>query len=274
MTFLDVPGARLHHRLRGSGPLLLLIGAPMGGDFFAGLAEQLATDHTVLTHDPRGIGRSVLTAPAGPDTPQLRADDVRRLIEANGGGPADVFGSSGGAVTGLALAAAHPDLVRRLVAHEPPLSELLPDAAEHRERNVELTRLSIEEGPDAAMGAFLAGTGLSAPEVAPGMREQWRSDNAYFFEKMFPGGLRYRPDAAALRATAGRVVIGVGATTGAEVLTRRTAVAAAEQLGLPLVEFPADHGGFLGDPVGFAAALRSVLSSPVADPAVASRTRA
>ncbi len=75
---LDVPGARLYYQLRGRGPLLLLIGGPMGSMFFAGLADQFAADHTVLTYDPRGISRSVLDSPAGADTPELRADDVRR----------------------------------------------------------------------------------------------------------------------------------------------------------------------------------------------------
>jgi hypothetical protein len=43
-------------------------------------------DHTVLTYDPRGISRRTLTGPAGDDTPNTRAEDVRGLIEAMGGG--------------------------------------------------------------------------------------------------------------------------------------------------------------------------------------------
>ena len=49
-----------------------------------------------------------------------------------GGAPAYVFGSSGGAVVGLALVTAHPGQVRTLVAHEPPVVELLPDSAQLR----------------------------------------------------------------------------------------------------------------------------------------------
>ena len=40
-----------------------------------------------------------------------------------GGGPAYVFGSSGGAMVGLALVTAHPGQVRTLVAHEPPVAD-------------------------------------------------------------------------------------------------------------------------------------------------------
>jgi pimeloyl-ACP methyl ester carboxylesterase len=62
-------------------------------------------------------------------TPEQQADDVHRLLAVLNGEPADVFGSSGGAVAGLALVTAHPGQVRTLVAHEPPVIELLPDRA-------------------------------------------------------------------------------------------------------------------------------------------------
>ena len=44
-----------------------------------------------------------------------------------GSGPVDVLASSGGAVNRLGFVAAHPDVVRTLVAHEPPLVSALPD---------------------------------------------------------------------------------------------------------------------------------------------------
>jgi pimeloyl-ACP methyl ester carboxylesterase len=54
---------------------------------------------------------------------------VHAVIEALGAGPVEMFASSGGAVTALALVAAYPDDVMTLVAHEPPLIPVLPDAA-------------------------------------------------------------------------------------------------------------------------------------------------
>ena len=95
---------------------------------FAPLADTLATDHTVVTFDPRGHARSTIDNPDDDATPEQRADDLVALLDALGAESADVFGSSGGAVTGLALVARHPARVRTLVAHEPPLLELLPDA--------------------------------------------------------------------------------------------------------------------------------------------------
>ena len=71
----------------------------------------LAVEHTVLTTDPRGVGRSPLDDPDGESTPELRADDLSRLLAHLDAGPAVVLGPSGGAVTALALAQAHPQHV-------------------------------------------------------------------------------------------------------------------------------------------------------------------
>ena len=75
---LDVPGARLHYEVRGRGPLLAPVGAPMGADAFAPLADLLAVDHTVLTADPRGIGHSPVDDPEQDSKPEMRGDDHGR----------------------------------------------------------------------------------------------------------------------------------------------------------------------------------------------------
>jgi pimeloyl-ACP methyl ester carboxylesterase len=106
---LDVPGARLYYERRGSGPLLLLIGSPMDSSGFTPLASALADRYTVVTYDPRGIANSSREATTEDVTPTQQADDVHRLLSALGGQPVDLFGSSGGAVVGLALVTAHPD---------------------------------------------------------------------------------------------------------------------------------------------------------------------
>jgi hypothetical protein len=55
------------------------------------------------------------------------------------------------------------------------------------------------------------------------------------------------------------VVVGIGADSG-RLLTHRTSTALAELLGNAPVEFPGDHGGFMGAPTEFADTLRQVLS--------------
>jgi pimeloyl-ACP methyl ester carboxylesterase len=129
---VTVPGADLHYEIRGDGPLLLVIGSPMAAAEFAPLADALASDHTVVTYDPRGHGSSAISGPDDDATPDQRADDIAAILDDLGAADADVFGSSGGAVTGLALVSRHAARVRTLVAHEPPLLELLPDAEDQR----------------------------------------------------------------------------------------------------------------------------------------------
>ncbi|HYH31982.1 MAG TPA: alpha/beta hydrolase [Pseudonocardia sp.] len=116
---LEVPDGRLHHEVRGRGPLVVLVGAPMDARSFAPLADLLAADHTVLTTDPRGIHRSTLRDTDTDSTPEMRADDLSRLLAHLDAGPATVLGSSGGAVSALALAQAHPEQLRTVIAHEP-----------------------------------------------------------------------------------------------------------------------------------------------------------
>ena len=83
----------------------------------------------MVTYDPRGLGRSTRKDGRADNDPTVQAEDVHALIEALGAGPVEMFASSGGAVTALALVAAHPDDVATLVAHEPPIIPVLPDAA-------------------------------------------------------------------------------------------------------------------------------------------------
>src|SRR6266576_2833966 len=108
-------------------PPLFMISQPMDASAFAVLAS-LFPDRTVVTYDPRGIGRSIRKDGRVDNSPTVQAGDVHALIEALGVGPVEMFASSGGAVTALALVAAHPSDVTTLVAHEPPIIPVLPDA--------------------------------------------------------------------------------------------------------------------------------------------------
>jgi pimeloyl-ACP methyl ester carboxylesterase len=127
---LDVRSATLTYDVRrndaSTEPVLLLIAAPMGAAGFGTLSGHF-TDRTVVTYDPRGTERSVEADPASLTTPDEHADDLHRLIQAIGGGPVDLFASSAGAINALALVSKHPEDVRTLVAHEPPLASILPD---------------------------------------------------------------------------------------------------------------------------------------------------
>ncbi|WP_264077874.1 alpha/beta fold hydrolase [Mycolicibacterium houstonense] len=259
---VTVAGARLHYDVRGDGPLLLILGAPMAAAEFAPLAHALAGDHTVVTADPRGIARSTVDDPTENSIPERRADDVAAILDDLGADSADVFGSSGGAVTGLSLVARHPDRVRTLVAHEPPLLELLPDAAEQRAATEDIIATFNRDGMFAAWGKFMANAGFDIPSASPEMPEpgdQDLRDAAHFFNHELRATTRYLPDVEALEN--GRVVLGLGEESG-RLLTRRTTIALADLLGARPVMFPGDHGGFIDAPGAFADTLRAVLNRP------------
>jgi pimeloyl-ACP methyl ester carboxylesterase len=276
---LDVPGARLHYEVRGSGPLLFVIGSPMAAAEFAPLADALAADHTVVTYDPRGFAGSPIDDPDQPSTPQQRAGDVVAILDDLGAESADLFGSSGGAVTGLALVAMHPGRVRTLIAHEPPLTELLPDAEEQWAATKGITDTFRTDGFHAAWMQFMVNAGFDmendgefdtgAPDagvhdeggepVPAEPSEKELAEATRFFVHDLEPTTRYVPDAAAVNAGAARVVIGIGVDSS-RLLTYRTSVATAELLGCPTVEFPGDHGGFMGAPDAFAKRLREVLA--------------
>jgi pimeloyl-ACP methyl ester carboxylesterase len=281
---LDVPGATLAYDIRpapaSSAPTLLIIGSPMGAGGFGTLASHFP-DRTVVTYDPRGSDRSTKADPASPNTPEEHADDLHRLIGAIGGVPVDLFASSGGAVNALALVARHPEDVRTLVAHEPPLASILPD----REAALATIR-AIDEtyrrsGWGAGMARFIAVTGHRGPFTAASAAEPG-PDPAMFGFPTGDDGTRadallgqnlipcctYEPDVDALRAASTRIVIAAGAESDGE-LASRGAHAMAERLGTKPVTFPSGHGGFLGgeygqtgDPDGFATKLREVLAAP------------
>jgi pimeloyl-ACP methyl ester carboxylesterase len=261
---VTVPGARLHYEIRGGGPLLFVIGSPMASADFAPLADALAGDHTVVTYDPRGYADSPVDGPDAQCAVEQRADDVIAILDDLGADSADLFGSSGGAVTGLALAARRPGRLRTLVAHEPPLLELLPDADEQRANTEAIIDTFHRDGFQAAWMHFMRNAGFDvSPNDAPSGPAEQSEDEirqaGRFFEIDLRPTTRYLPDIDALKRCRTRVVIGIGADSG-RLLTYRTSTAAAELLGSTPVEFPGDHGGFLGAPQEFADRLHTVLS--------------
>jgi pimeloyl-ACP methyl ester carboxylesterase len=278
---LDVPGARLRYDIRdaeaeSSAPPLLMIALPMDATGFTTLAGHFR-DRTVVTYDPRGIGRSERTDAAKESTAEQHADDVHRLISALDVGPVDIFGSSGGAVTGLVLVARRPEQVRTLVAHEPPAAYLLPDREQALAAFDHVRETYQREGFGPAMAKFLVLSSLKGPIPADftelpapspadfGLptEDDGSRDDPLLGENN--GTTSYEHDFDALRAASTRIVIGAGAESEGE-LTHRAALAVAERLETEPVIFPSHHGGFLGgefgwtgDPDAFAATLREVL---------------
>jgi pimeloyl-ACP methyl ester carboxylesterase len=269
---LKVPTASLYYELRGSGPLLALVGCPMGAGPFGPVAELLARDHLVLTADPRGIGRSRLDDPDSGAPPELRADDLARLLTHLDAGPAVVVGSSGGAVTALALAQAHPALAHTIVAHEPPLDVLLDDHERHRVETERMIATYLDGDIVGAWKRFFDQAKLDVPHDAieqmfGGERDpQDVADERYFFSRVLLPTTTWQPDVARLRSVATRIVVGIGEASAGQ-LCDATSSALAAELGVPPVAFPGGHAGFSDEPHEFAERLRSVLGGTGHEPA-------
>ena len=270
---LDVPGAQLRHETRGSGPPLLLIHGG-GGDAegMALLAEQLAGRFTVIGYDRRGCGSSPLTTEPVGDADYLRAnaDDAALLLAALGTGPAHVLGSSSGAVVALELLVRHPDAVATVVAHEPPVVTLLPDAAERIAFFDQVRRVHREQGLEAAMRLHLAAIGIDLPErpadlpadlppSALARLERFRANQEYWLLHEVDPVVRYVPDLEALRARRAQLVPAGGRESRDQYPYWPNQVIAA-RLGLTVVDLPGDHIGYVPHPVEFAAGLTELLA--------------
>ena len=103
--------------IRGNGePLILIHGGEADHAMFDLLADELATDFTVVAYDQRDSGQTQdLTQPVRPYSLADMGDDVASLIEALGYQRAHVFGTSLGGHIAQVFAARHPDRVDKLV---------------------------------------------------------------------------------------------------------------------------------------------------------------
>lgn len=261
---LDVPDAKLYYEVRGTGPAVLLVGAPMNADAFAPLADLLSVDHTVITTDPRGINRSTVDDREQDSTIELRADDLSRLLAHLDAEPAVVLGSSGGAVSVLGLAQAHPEQVHTVIPHEPPLQELLDDRDQIRAASEDMIATYESGDPVGAGRKFCAIANLDLPEpvfqmVFGGDRDaQQVADDDYQYGRMLRPSTQWIPDFDRLRSIPTRIVVGIGEESGTQ-LCERTSLALAAGIGVEPTWFPGGHIGFAEDPDRFAIRLRDVL---------------
>ena len=268
---LKVPGATIYHEVRGTGPVLLTItGGPTDAGMFESFASQLEDRYTVVTYDQRGHSRSTMDAPGTDDILQQHADDATALIDALSSEPVFVMGSSGGGTIGLELVARHGEKVRTLVAHEPPLMMLLPDADRFREKFDEIDEAYRTQGVFAAMGIFGQLVEEGGPTYSEEMAQQDQTPQqaemmarmAANFELFIAHELRaiggYVPNIAALRAAPSRIVIG-GGKTSAEQAAFRGAKALADRLGIELTWFEGAHGGWGAPEEAFAERVDEVL---------------
>nr|BFD96197.1 alpha/beta hydrolase [Kitasatospora sp. Xyl93] len=270
---LRVDGATLHYEVRGQGPLLLLIPGGAGdAASFDGIADDLAAEHTVATYDPRGMSRSPLDDPEADQRVAEHADDALRMLDLlSPGAPARVFGASSGAIAALHLLAAHPERLERVVAHEPPVVEVLPDAAEHRALIARVQEVFHTQGLMPAMTEFAAGlkkdgdttepkAEITLPPQAAARAERTMANLPYFLGSIVPDFMAYSPDIHRLEALSDRLVL-VGGQDSRGELPYRSAAFLAERLGTELQHFPGGHTGLTTHPAEFSELLRKAFGA-------------
>ncbi|MDX3265741.1 alpha/beta hydrolase [Streptomyces sp. MI02-2A] len=267
---LRVNGATLHYEVRGQGPLLLLIpGGTGGAASFEDIVDSLAAEYTVAAYDPRGMSRSTLDEPESEQTVTEHAEDAFRIIELlSPDEPARVFGASSGAIVALHLLTAHPERVARVVAHEPPVVEVLPDAADHRALLAHVQETFRAHGLMPAMTVFAAGLRgddesppkpeIELPPRAAARAAQTMANLPYFVARIVPCFMSYAPDLHRLKALSDRLTLAGGQDSRGELPYRATA-GLAGHLGTDLLHFPGSHIGLTTHPTEFAESLRKVL---------------
>jgi pimeloyl-ACP methyl ester carboxylesterase len=256
-------GAELYCERRGNGPTLLLITGGMGdAGFYSSAADILANEFTVFNYDRRCNSRS--TGDRSIDmTVSQQARDAVAIIKAMDHDKAIIFGSSGGGIISLELAANKPDVIDFLIVHEPPVIELLPatDANKYRLFHHDIYMKNLREGWQSALPDFTA-TLIGAPDIPfpPDLDERVSGNMDFFFRHEYKAFAQYIPDVKRIRENKVDMVTAVGRDSDDSQYVQATR-ALTSRLRCKCIEFPGQHDVSFYMPKEFANAIKSTLES-------------
>jgi pimeloyl-ACP methyl ester carboxylesterase len=244
----------------GDGPVLLMVtGAGGTGDVYRKAALRLSDRYSVITYDRRGNGRSTADRTRTMDIAQ-QARDALEIIRAADVDKAYVFGNSGGANIALKLTEAHPEVVAGLVAHEPPVVSILPDADVWLKFVDEITDTFHSKGPKRAMLRFArSGVGVNPIKLLLAQGGK-RPDLSFFLEHEYVPITTYEPDVTSLRRS-GVPIVTLAGRGSKDAYYARTAPILAERVGGRFSTIAGNHFAFLLKPDSFASELRLALGS-------------
>jgi pimeloyl-ACP methyl ester carboxylesterase len=164
MRRLGRPGGDISYRVDGEGPPLLMFHSTLSeGRHLRSLAASLAADFTVYRVDRRGSGESAAAAPdpAAPIDVAVHIEDVAALVAHEGSDSAVVVGHSYGGCIALEMAARRPELVRSVVAYEPPYVPVAPPETRELTEDVGRRMLADAASGDLAAAALTFMRGVS-----------------------------------------------------------------------------------------------------------------
>jgi len=259
-NLLSVPGAELYYETKGNGPLLLLIPGANGDHFiYTPIRDILAENFTVVTYDRRGFSGSKLNGAQDYENRiDVDADDAASLIKHLSTDPAFVFGSSSGALVSLNLISRHPDLIKKMIVHEPTALKYLKDTEKWKATVDAIYDLYTKEGAGIAKKKFV-------DELIPGQKDgqlmQQKGDPSSPNEiYWFTYELRQYPstdfDTEKIEASKDKIIFCVGKDS-IETMPAWPVTTLASTFGTDVLYVPGGHLGYLLHPGDFAADLIS-----------------
>jgi pimeloyl-ACP methyl ester carboxylesterase len=246
---------------RGNGPLLLLIhGGMEDAGFYSSAADILAGKFTVVSYDRRCNSRSSGDRSADMTVAQ-QARDAASIIKAMGFDKAIVVGRSGGAIIGLELAAARPEIIDFLIVHEAPVIELLPDSNAQRWRMLvdEIYTKNRREGSEAAQAEFMTSLiNVPATPYPSDLNERISGNVDFLFRHEFKAFFKYLPNIESIRNHNVKMATATGRDSDDAYYVQATRALAAK-LGCENVVFTGHHDVSFWMPEEFANAILSTL---------------
>lgn len=165
-----------------ASPLLLIQGLGYPAEMWFRLAPLLASHHTVITFDNRGIGRNG-ALDVSRLTIESMAADAASVIEETRGGSAHVLGTSLGGIVAQELALARPDLVQRLVLLSTHTADEHAILADEGVRRMLVTRSQFDQEASLRASvpyAYAASTPAALIEEDLARRARWSLDPAAY----------------------------------------------------------------------------------------------
>lgn len=265
---VPVKNATIYYKIYNEGnPILLMITGGTGdADSYENIIPNFIDHYTIVTYDRRGYTRSPIDhiSDHEPIDIETQSEDVSALIRSITHQPVVVFGSSLGAVIAIDLVMRYPDLVSKVIAHEPPLVGLIPD----EEKKGKAPEILENEHPFEAIRRFTASfgmvptelTGQSGRPVTEESRKRKTANAKFFLEHESDGVNKYKPDLVKLKAIVPKTVFMAGKESKGNFLYA-IAIKTAIEYGIPFYEMPGHHVGYAQYPKEFSKELIDILKS-------------
>lgn len=263
---VSVKNASIYFKIHGEGkPFLLMITGGTGdADSFDTIIPYLIDQFTIISYDRRGYTRSPINTIADDEIIGIatQTEDVRSLLQTITPGPVYIFGSSIGAVIAIDFGAKYPDLVEKVIAHEPPLINQLPD----HERTGKVPLILPNESPMAAMRRFTETfklvprnlLGQSFMHVSKDAMKRKEADTKFFLQHESKGVDQYLPDIERIKIIRSKIVFVAGKESRGNFLYK-LAVQTSKDIGAEFVEMVGHHVGYGQYPKEFSQQLLEIL---------------